>query len=106
MALADTNATGTALTPTPVKEVLLESKPPSKIKNFLQGLQSFGWQGWLLVGVLLVLYAHVLRSLVLQWYNDADYSHGFLVPVLSAYLIWQRRDKLRLIPRQPAALYR
>jgi exosortase len=105
VALADTNATGTALTQTPVKEVLLEGKPPSKLKNVWQGLQSFGWQGWLLVGVLLVLYAHVLRSLVLQWYNDADYSHGFLVPVLSAYLVWQRRDKLRLIPRQSAPVW-
>lgn len=51
------------------------------------------------MAVLGVLYASVLKLLVYQWYNDADYSHGFLVPLLSAYLIWQRRDKLRQVPR-------
>ena len=50
----------------------------------------------------MLLYAPVLKLLVWQWYNDADYSHGFLVPVLSAYLIWARRDKLRQIPRKPS----
>jgi len=54
------------------------------------------------VAVLILLYASVLKLLVYQWYIDPDYSHGFLVPVLSAFLIWQRRDPLRLIPRQPS----
>jgi exosortase len=49
-----------------------------------------------------LLYAPTLKLLVWQWYNDADYSHGFLVPILSAYLIWARRDKLRSIPRNPS----
>ena len=35
--------------------------------------------------------------------SDADYSHGFLVPLLSAYLIWQRRDKLSQIAKRPSA---
>jgi exosortase len=65
-------------------------------------LKPFGWQGLLLVAVLILLYASVLKLLVYQWYIDPDYSHGFLVPVLSAFLIWQRRDTLRLIPRQPS----
>jgi exosortase len=63
-------------------------------------LTGFGWPGLLLVAVLLALYAPVLKLLAWQWYNDADYSHGFLVPLLSAYLIWQRREKLRLVPRR------
>lgn len=65
-------------------------------------MKPFGWQGLLLTAVLVFLYAPVLRLLVWQWYNDADYSHGFLVPILSAYLIWARRDKLRLVPRKPS----
>jgi len=67
-----------------------------------QTVKPFGWPGLLLVAVLVVLYAPVLRTLVYQWYADADYSHGFLVPLLSAYLIWQRRDKLRQVPRRPS----
>lgn len=67
-------------------------------------LRAFGWQGALLVAVLIGLYYPVLWRLVQQWYNDGDYSHGFLVPVLSAYLIWQRRDKLAEVARKPSNL--
>jgi len=65
-------------------------------------LRKFGWQGALLVTVLLALYAPVLVHLVRQWWTDPDYSHGFLVPLLSAYLIWQRRDKLAEVARKPS----
>ncbi len=99
MALAGTKTTGTALTQPGEDEILPGRKPPSKILTFWLTLKPFGWQGLLLVAVLAVLYSSVIRLLVYQWYNDADYSHGFLVPLLSAYLIWQRKDKLRQIPR-------
>jgi len=101
VALAGTKA-GTALSHPAAEEVVSGAKPPSKSSSLWQTLKPFGWQGLLLVGVLAFLYAPVIRLLVYQWYHDADYSHGFLVPVLSAFLIWQRRDKLRLIPRRPA----
>ena len=65
-------------------------------------LRKFGWQGALLVAALLALYAPVLVRLVRQWWTDPDYSHGFLVPLLSAYLIWQRRDKLAEVARKPS----
>ena len=32
--------------------------------------------------------------------HDSFYSHGWLVPVASAWLIWQRRDSLAGIPRR------
>lgn len=101
MALAGTKP-GTALTQ-PADEVLPGEKRPSFISSLWQTLKSFGWQGLLLVAVLALLYAPVIKLLVWQWYNDADYGHGFLVPILSAYLIWARRDKLRAISRQPSA---
>ena len=65
-------------------------------------LRKLGWQGALLVAVLLALYAPVLAGLVRQWWTDQDYSHGFLVPLLYAYLIWQRRDKLAAVARKPS----
>ena len=40
--------------------------------------------------------------MVRQWYTDSDYSHGFLVPFLSVYLIWLRRDKLAEVVRRPS----
>jgi hypothetical protein len=35
-----------------------------------------------------------------RWYEDENYSHGFLTPLVSAYLVWERRGQLRsLTPR-------
>ena len=48
------------------------------------------WFGALLV----VIYAPVLRALIAQWGSDEDMSHGFAVPLVSAYIIWQRREEL------------
>jgi len=73
-----------------------------KSLTFREQIQGFGWRGWLLVAAVIALYAPVLVHLVNQWYTDADYSHGFLVPFLSAYLIWQRRDKLAQVVRHPS----
>ncbi len=101
MALAGTKTSGSALS-TSVEDVLPGAKPPSKLQGVWQTLKPFGWQGLLLTAALILLYAPTLKLLVWQWYNDADYSHGFLVPILSAYLIWARRDKLRSIPRNPS----
>ena len=45
--------------------------------------------------LLAVLYAPVVPSMVGDWYNDPNYSHGFLVPLISAYFLWERRAALR-----------
>lgn len=65
-------------------------------------MRGFRWPGWVLCCAVLALYAPVLTRLVAQWYKDPDYSHGFIVPFLSAYLIWQRRSKLRQVPLRPS----
>jgi exosortase D (VPLPA-CTERM-specific) len=33
-----------------------------------------------------------------DWWNDPNYSHGFLIPIITAYLIWEKRSALRAIP--------
>lgn len=43
---------------------------------------------------LFAVYAPALYDLVLDWANDPNYSHGFFVPVISAWLIWKKRDQL------------
>jgi exosortase len=53
------------------------------------------WRLLLLLTVLLLLYFPVLAALVVQWYSNPDYSHGFFVPVVSGYLIWRKRNELR-----------
>jgi exosortase len=53
-----------------------------------------------LAGLLVALYWKVLPPLVTQWWDDPNYSHGFLVPLFSLYLIWRSRDSLRALPRE------
>jgi len=68
-------------------------------------LKVHGWsigQGIFLVGAFGYLYASVLPDLVADWGNDPDYSHGFLIPVLSGYFLWERRHALAQLPVQPS----
>jgi len=39
------------------------------------------------------MYGSVLKALVLQWWNDPDYGHGFFVPLFSGYILWQQRER-------------
>lgn len=41
----------------------------------------------------IVLYWSVLKGLVLNWWGDPDYGHGFFVPVFSGYVLWQQRHR-------------
>ena len=43
-------------------------------------------------------FAHVLGSLYDIWNLKPEYSHGVIIPVLSAFLIWRQRDELRSLP--------
>jgi exosortase len=53
----------------------------------------------ILTALLGAVYWKILRALSAQWWDDANYSHGFLVPLFSLYLIWQQRAALRALPR-------
>jgi len=44
--------------------------------------------------VLLAVYLPTLYDLVTDWAADANYSHGFLIPIVSFYLIWIKRKEL------------
>jgi exosortase len=50
-------------------------------------------------GVLIVLcYIPAIRSLVYDWMNNEDVGHGFFVPLVAGYIVWQQRDELRATP--------
>src|SRR2546422_1078495 len=49
-----------------------------------------------------LLYANVLPDLVYDWWDDPNYSHGFLVPLFSAYLVYQRRASILATELRPS----
>ena len=49
-----------------------------------------------------LLYANVLPDLVHDWWDDPNYSHGFLVPLFSAYLVYQRRASILATEFRPS----
>ena len=56
---------------------------------------------WYLVGLLIlltVLYAKIVPDMVMDWYKDENYSHGFLVPLIAGYFIYIRREELKDAP--------
>ena len=57
------------------------------------------WQLAGLVGLLTWAYWPMLVVFFDKWANDPQYSHGFLVPFFSAYLLWQAWKAGPLTPR-------
>ncbi len=55
-----------------------------------------------LAGLVLVLYGPVLKLLVLQWWEDPNYCHGFLVPIFAGYILWRNRRKWQGMPSEPS----
>ncbi len=52
-------------------------------------------------GLLLLSYAPVLWRLVRQWDQDPDMGHGFFVPLIAGYIVWQKRGALRALRPSP-----
>jgi exosortase len=51
-----------------------------------------------------VLYRDVIAKLVHDWATDDNYSHGFLIVPIAAYLAWERRERLVAVPPRPSSV--
>jgi exosortase len=56
--------------------------------------------GWAAALIVLCYYPVIVR-LVRQWANDDDMGHGFFVPVIAAWIAWQKLDEARSVPAVP-----
>src|SRR3954447_637222 len=66
---------------------------PRRMKEAPAGL-------WAAVAVGVALVASYLPSvmdLVRTWWDEPNYSHGFLVAPIAGLILWQRRDRLKAI---------
>jgi len=48
------------------------------------------------------LYRQVIVTLVAAWWTDGNYSHGFLIVPIAAYLAWERRARFAAAPLRPS----
>jgi exosortase len=56
----------------------------------------------ILAGVFLILFSHTIAKLVTDWWHDPNFSHGFLIPPVAAYMIWHKRPELSDVSLNPS----
>jgi exosortase len=76
----------------------MTTTPPETLPKGELPWRSIAWFAVLLI----VGYLPVLRHLLRQWTNDEDMGHGFFVPVIAGFIVWQRREELMALKLQPS----
>jgi exosortase len=76
-----------------------DSAAQTKTGRFSWGTR---WQFGVLGALILWLYGSTLAHLVLQWWQDPNFSHGFFVPLFSAFVVWQERGQLARLTVRPS----
>ncbi|HEU4635620.1 MAG TPA: exosortase A, partial [Edaphobacter sp.] len=86
-----------------LSQQVLPGLEPLPMSNTRVGIPRNLWlPGSILALLLIALYYRVAIKLVVDWYNIPDYSHGFLVPLFSIFLIWDNRRKIAATPIRPS----
>jgi len=49
-----------------------------------------------------VCFAQALAGMAMEWVQDDDMGHGLFVPVLAAWVAWQKRSEWSAIPVEPS----
>ncbi len=52
-----------------------------------------------LTAVFVLAYLPAIIDLVYDWSSDSNYSHGFLVPLVSLWMLWKKRSDLARLPK-------
>src|ERR1700683_348127 len=54
--------------------------------------------------VAILTFGEPLIELVHRWARQEEYSHGFFIPIVTAWLLWMRRDALRANIGKPSSV--
>jgi exosortase len=74
-----------------------QQSPPAASATFIPWVPLL-WCATLLI----VTYLPILALMVRQWNNDDDMGHGFFVPLVALYVVWQMRDSLLAVKSNPS----
>jgi exosortase len=81
----------------------VSSVPPPSLENAARSNPLFYLGGAIITTLLAATYAGVFSDLYWAWMaTDSYYSHGFLIPPISLFFVWQKRAELRRAPLEPS----
>lgn len=63
------------------------------------------WKPVALAAALVFVYWTMLGKLGYDWWNDQNYSHGLLIPLIIGYLLWTERERLSTAIKRPSSLW-
>jgi exosortase len=75
--------------------------PTSPPGNWSFPIPQFALGSAMICLLIVAVYHQVLVKLVTDWWTIPDFSHGFLVPLFSVYLVWEKRETLRVTTVAP-----
>lgn len=83
------------MTTTPIEQEVAE-------KTVVQSARGkWPWRAALLGMLVVFTYRFVIAKLVTDWYGNPDFSHGFLVPLFSVFVVWRSRREIVSIKPAP-----
>ena len=72
------------------------------MKRLLALIEDTRTQIVVLVALFIAAYWVPLRTMATIWMENEDYSYGFMIPIASAYMLWEKRKTLSEIPLRSA----
>lgn len=70
--------------------------------NLVSTLRAHRLELFLFIVLLGAVYHSIVLDMITDWSTDDNYSHGFLVPFIAAYLVYIRREDLLAAAVRPA----
>jgi exosortase len=82
---------------TTVMEVVSSDAPRGSHKP-----RAYLWQTGILLVLIGWLYAPIASMLIVQFWQDPNYTYGLFVPVFSVFLLWQDRERVSKLKANPS----
>lgn len=71
-------------------------KPPDSLTVWKMPL--FFWGVLFLAAIIMSTIFYDGLAFMVKWWERDEYSHGYLIPFITAFLIWQKKDELEQVP--------